>query len=364
MSASSPAARLPCAGLIAYCRAGFERELAGELDDLCAEAGLIGELQARPNSGFVVFESFEPLPLAQFEAVLDWRQSCFARQLLPWFARVDDLPERDRATPLVEAVKACGQKFSGVSIDTPDSDEAKPNAGFCRRFSEPLSRLLEKAGCLRRSRSGLPVLQVSFTDARTAWLSAGLSGLCAPWPMGIPRLRMPSNAPSRSTMKLAEAFVVLLGDEERERILRAGQRAVNLGAAPGGWTWQLVQRGLRVTAVNNGPLRPQVMATEMVEHLRADGFTWRPARPVNWMVCDMVEQPSRIASLVAEWIASGRCRHSIFNLKLPMKRRLEAVNQCRELIRKRLHSVGPYDLRIKQLYHDREEVTAYLSLKR
>ena len=106
------------------------------------------------------------------------------------------------------------------------------------------------------------------------------------------------------------------------------------------------------------------MATEMVQHLKADGFTWRPQRPVDWMVCDMVEQPSRIASLMADWIGSGRCRYTIFNLKLPMKRRLEAVEQCRELIRKRLKSVGPYDLRIKHLYHDREEVTAFLTLRR
>ena len=38
----------------------------------------------------------------------------------------------------------------------------------------------------------------------------------------------------------------------------------------------------------------QVMATEMVQHLKADGFTWRPQRPVDWMVCDMVEQLSLI----------------------------------------------------------------------
>ena len=75
-------------------------------------------------------------------------------------------------------------------------------------------------------------------------------------------------------------------------------------------------------------------------------------------------EPSRIASLMAEWVATGRCRYTIFNLKLPMKRRVEAVEQCRELIRKRLASVGPYDLRIKHLYHDREEVTAFLTLKR
>jgi len=364
MNQHTPAAGLLSSGLIGYCRAGFEKELAGELDDLAAEAGLLGYVRAQPDTGYVVFETFEPTPLGSFGNATDWRRPCFARQLLPWFARVEDLPERDRATPIVEAVKASGQRFCSVVLETPDTDEAKQRSGFCKRFTEPLTKALEKAGCLRSSRTGLPVLHVLFTDATTAWLAAGQTDQCAPWPMGIPRLRMPSNAPSRSTMKLAEAFMTLLEENERDSILRAGQRAVDLGAAPGGWTWQLVHRGLRVTAIDNGPLRDTVMATEMVEHLKADGFTWRPQRAVDWMVCDMVEQPSRIASLMAEWIATGRCRYTVFNLKLPMKRRLEAVEQCRELIRKRLNSVGPFDLRIKHLYHDREEVTAFLTLKR
>ncbi len=354
----------PVSGLLGYCRAGFEKELAAELDDLAATAGLAGYVRATPGSGYAAFEAFEPVPLAALGEHLDWRAPVFARQLLPWFARVTGLPERDRATPLVAAAREEGRRFRAVALETPDTDEAKQRSGFCRRFTGPLTRELEKAGGLRSSRTGLPVLHVMFPDAASAWLACGVEGYCAPWAMGIPRLRMPSGAPSRSTLKLAEAFMTLLGEGERETVLRAGMRAVDLGAAPGGWTWQLAQRGIRVTAVDNGPLRPEVMATEMVEHLRADGFVWRPPRPVDWMVCDMVEQPSRIAALAADWIGSGRCRHTVFNLKLPMKRRLDAVEQCRELIRKRLASVGPYVLRIKQLYHDREEVTAYLTLKR
>lgn len=360
----SPLSSFSISGLLAYCRPGFEKEVAAEIDDLAADAGLIGYVRAEPNTGYAVFETFEPAPVFALGERADWLRPVFARQLLLWFDRVEDLPERDRATPLVTAVKGCGQRFSGVVLETPDTDEAKQRSGFCRRFTEPLTRALEKAAALRLGKPGFPELHVMFPDASTAWLAAALPGRASPWPMGIPRLRMPSSAPSRSTLKLAEAFMTLLSDEEREKHLRAGMRAVDLGAAPGGWTWQLASRGIRVTAVDNGPLRDSVMATEMVEHLRADGFTWRPQRTVDWMVCDMVEQPSRIASLMAEWIATGRCRHTIFNLKLPMKRRLDAVEQCRELIRKRLASIGPYELRIKQLYHDREEVTAYLTLKK
>ena len=168
MNQHTPAAGLQCAGLIGYCRAGFEKELAAELDDLAAEAGLIGHVRAEPDSGFVVYETFEPTPLGSFGETTDWRRPVFARQVLPWFARVDDLPERDRATPIVEAVKASGQRFSGVMLETPDTDEAKQRSGFCKRFTEPLAKALEKAGCLRTSRAGLPVLHVVFTTATTA----------------------------------------------------------------------------------------------------------------------------------------------------------------------------------------------------
>ncbi len=361
---ASPQPEAEAWGLLALCRAGFEKEVAAELDRFAGEIGLTGFARAREGSAFVTYEAQEPVPFRELAEHCHWRTLVFARQLVPWFARVDDLPERDRATPLVAAARRAGQRFSTLSLETPDTDEAKQRSGFCRRFTAPLQLALEKAGLFRRSRVGLAQLHVLFPDESTAWLCASLPGHAAPWPMGVPRLRMPREAGSRSTLKLAEAIYSLLTDEERETSLRAGLRAVDLGAAPGGWTWQLAHRGLRVTAIDNGTLAPSVLATEMVEHLRADGFTWRPHRPVEWMVCDMVEQPSRIASLAAEWIATGRCRRTIFNLKLPMKRRLEAVDQCRALIHKRLASVGPYDLRIRHLYHDREEVTAYLALRR
>ena len=137
-------------------------------------------------------------------------------------------------------------------------------------------------------------LHVLFADGAHAYVGASAAPWASRWTMGIPRLRMPGGAPSRSTLKLAEAFVTFLGDREAE-LLRAGMRAVDLGAAPGGWTWQLARRGLRVTAVDNGPLKGEVRDDPLVTHLRADGLAFLPKRPVDWMVCDIVEQPSRIA---------------------------------------------------------------------
>ena len=78
------------------------------------------------------------------------------------------------------------------------------------------------------------------------------------------------------------------------------------------------------------------------------------------MVCDIVLQPSRIAALVAAWIADGACRRTIFNLKLPMKKRYAEVERCAALMRDALERQGPsYTLAFRQLYHDREEITGY-----
>ena len=118
-------------------------------------------------------------------------------------------------------------------------------------------------------------LHVLFPDGAHAYVGASVAPWASRWTMGIPRLRMPGGAPSRSTLKLAEAFVTFLGDREPE-VLRAGMRAVDLGAAPGGWTWQLARRGLRVTAVDNGPLKGDV-ARRSARHPFARGWSFVPA---------------------------------------------------------------------------------------
>jgi 23S rRNA (cytidine2498-2'-O)-methyltransferase len=77
----------------------------------------------------------------------------------------------------------------------------------------------------------------------------------------------------------------------------------------------------------------------------------------------MVEQPQSIAALMGDWLTRGDCRRALFNLKLPMKKRQESLRACLDGLRDRLDDAGlGYRLLCKQLYHDREEVTAYISL--
>jgi len=341
--------------LLLHCRAGFERECAAEIADACDLPH--DAVEVEPGSARVLLEH-EGEGARGVQLRLD--ALVFARQLVHRVVRLPAPEASDRITPIVAAARRYGHRFGEVWVETPDSDRARQRLAFCSRLRAPLAQTLQDAGLL----GGGPRAQrlhVCFDEDGTVLLGLSAPGRSSPWPMGIPRLRMPAQAPSRSALKLVEAIEVFLGEDLALERMRAGRAAVDLGAAPGGWSFVLASRGLRVQAVDNGPLAPAVLATEMVEHRREDAFRFRPRHPVDWMVCDVVAQPARIAALVAKWIAQRWCREIFFNLKLPMKKRYEEVVRLRELILAEAKRGGDkVELRLKQLYHDREEVTGYL----
>ncbi len=334
-----------------YCRAGFEGECAQEIAALAATSGISGYVRTERGSGYVEYRAAEASETG-LRSRLHWRRLIFARQGLVVFACIEDLPRNDRLTPILAALSARGERYHDAWIEAPDTDAGKPLAPFCKSFGNALigglkrARLLDPAAPRR--------LHAFFPESDNVYLAAADPDATAPYPQGIPRLKLPRDAPSRSTLKLDEAFLVLLDDDERARWLKPGMSAVDLGAAPGGWTWQLVRRSIRVIAVDNGPMDRAVMDSGIVEHLREDGFRYRPKKPVDWLVCDMVEQPQRVAELMARWIGEGQCRRVIFNLKLPMKKRYEETQRCLDRVRQ-----VSADVRAKQLYHDREEITVF-----
>ncbi len=335
------------ATLLAYCRAGFEGDLAAEMRSL-------GIARVDMAQGHVLAQC-APASLGRTLAH-PWT---FARAALHAAPEAIALAGNDRVTPIAHAARSWLDSagiaaVNGVRIEYPDTNEGKA-ASRLVDILEP--RLVDALGDrIVPGGASEPRLHVFLTPDRQARVAVSPAGT-VPWRNGIPRLRMPAAAPSRSTLKLAEAFAVFLGDH-LDRAVRPDMRAVDLGAAPGGWTWQFVERGVRVTAIDNGPLKGDLVDNAMVKHLRMDGFRYQPRQPVDWMVCDMVEKPSRVAQLVAQWMGHQWCSASIFNLKLPMKKRFEEVEKCRAVISSAAEEVGRrYEVRIRQLYHDREEVT-------
>lgn len=347
--------------LLLHCRPGFENECAAEIQARAAAQGVHGYCRARARDGYVVFQPSEPEAAARLMRRLAFEGLVFARQWFVSLALLTDLPPSNRVAPLLDALQGLPGPAGDLFLETPDTDEAKALGRLLRSLARPMEAGLGKDGLMRSAAAaGAPRIHVCFLNGHTAHVGYADPANSAPWPMGIPRLRLARQAPSRAALKLEEALLRFLGREATERALRPGMTAVDLGAAPGGWSWVLARHHLRVSAVDNGPLDPRLLDTGLVEHLRADAFAYRPVRPVDWMVCDVVESPSRIARLAAQWITEGLCRHSIFNLKLPMKRRYHEVQRCMKIVSEALEeSAISYQLRCKHLYHDREEVTAY-----
>ena len=60
-------------------------------------------------------------------------------------------------------------------------------------------------------------------------------------------------------------------------------------------------------------------------------------------------------------MSRGNCQRAIFNFNLPVKKRRQAVMDAVERIADRLAEAEvDFDIEIRQLYHDRDEVAAYL----
>ena len=348
--------------LLAYCRAGFEKECAQEITGAARHAGVEGFVKARPDSGFALFQAHQEEMGAELAKRVEFRRLVFPRQMVR-AGELLALAEGDRVTPVVAAARALGKRFAVLWIEMPDTNDGKSLSTLTKPLTPHLERALKKAGIAIDDEGAEERLHVFFVGGLACHVGVSTVGNSSAWPMGIARLRMPSGAPSRSTMKLAEALMEFLDEKDRVKRLAPGMSAIDLGASPGGWTWQLVQRGLMVIAVDNGPMDAALLETGQVKHRRDDGFHFRPAEPVDWMVCDMVESPSKIARLAAKWIAEGWCDQTIFNLKLPMKKRWEEVERCRGIVDEVLGG-GGYYLRMKHLYHDREEVTAYLARRK
>lgn len=349
--------------LLAFCRPGFEAEAGQELTDAAASVGAWGYFTPGAGTGWLRFTLAGGLDAPGLLAQLPLDSLVFVRDWQVLLAEVP-LPETDRVSAVIDALKVAGGKAS-VSCARVDvrvgENSSDPDLGrFARKWVAPLSRALRGAGLLGADGDG-DRLEVLLPDFSVALIGISPVNNRARWPMGIPRLKLSASAPSRSALKLEEAWKVLLPADRALDYLGGGKTAVDLGAAPGGWTWQLVQQGVQVTVVDNGPMDAGLMATGMVTHVRADGYLWRPKRAVDWMVCDIVDKPRRTAAMVSDWFAHQLCRYSVFNLKLPMKKRYDEWLACRELLETRLHD-APFGFRLsaRQLYHDREEITCFL----
>ncbi len=316
------------------CRAGFETDLCTEFERLRVAARMLQPglviSQKRPT-GELVFA----------------RQGFLVQALC-----------RGTAAELVHALHQALAKSlrraAALQVFVADSDAAKPLTAQAAALQAALSAALTQDGQrlladgpAAHAERGL-LAQVCLLSASTA-VCGVLDATAAPslHAGGVQRVKRPRGAPSRSAHKLVEALAWL------EHSPEAGEICVDLGAAPGGWSQVLCDRRCQVIAVDPGALAPAV--ARRVHHQRKNAFVYAPEEPADWLFCDMAYRPLEVAGLLARWGRRSWARFLLANIKLPMKQRVDMLGRVREI----LTTGGWTGLRVRQLYHDREEVTLF-----
>lgn len=236
-------------------------------------------------------------------------------------------------------------------------------AGRARLFQEFLLDFIRERfpRVYRRYRPAAAIAEsaIDFTVLNLLILADGIRGAAMPaarlsdtHPGGVHRKAFDPAAPSRSYLKLEEAFDTLGCAPLR------GASVVDLGAAPGGWSYACLKRGCGVTAVDNGPLRihePDRFGGKLT-HLRADGLTFRPAPrdvPVDWLVSDMLVTAGKDIGMLRPWFTGRWMRRFVVNIKLPQTHAYRAIIPVEDY----LATVPDIRFAIRHLYHDRREVT-------
>jgi 23S rRNA (cytidine2498-2'-O)-methyltransferase len=130
--------------------------------------------------------------------------------------------------------------------------------------------------------------------------------------------------------------------------------ALDIGAAPGGWSSFLLERGLRVTAVDPAAMHPSL--------LREHGFTYVPKNAANvrfpdgefdLLVCDMSWDPLNMAELVKRLLpAVSKDGTILTTVKLMHGKAFATLREVERIMEPEAQLV-----KTKQLFHNREELT-------
>ena len=172
------------------------------------------------------------------------------------------------------------------------------------------------------------------------------------WAGGMRRFAREDDQVSRSEFKLLEAIEVFGLD------LPPRGMALDLGAAPGGWTRILRRHAQYVTAVDPGDLDPRLADDPGIRHRRMSAEAYLADDPdqfdiiVNDMRMDAQESARLMVGYARQLYPHG---WALMTVKLAEKKRRATLDQAFAILQRAYTIAGA-----RHLFHNRSEITVYL----
>lgn len=203
----------------------------------------------------------------------------------------------------------------------------------------------------------LQAFAVSETEVWFGWslLRAGEFGN----PGGESGIEKAESAPSRAYLKFVEA-AMLLERQAGKPIFKADDRAIEVGAAPGGACYGLLERGLKVTGVDRGAIDPAVLRNAKFTRVDSSIGDWMFPESVmaEWLLIDMNAE-ARIAMReckpLTDYIKRG-LKGVFFTLKL---NQVEYALSTERLAKTTAQDLGLHLFFVRQLPSNHQEVALF-----
>ena len=171
------------------------------------------------------------------------------------------------------------------------------------------------------------------------------------WSGGMMHFKKSENDISRAKYKLMEAIAVFHID------MRSFRSALDLGAAPGGWTSVLLEHGLQVTAVDTGDMDDRLYKYPGFRFIKTNASELELAKDsFDLLTSDVSWNPKNTARLIvnaSEYLKAGGT--AVVTLKLMGDNVRKTIKEVLVLY-KEVFEI----LEVRQLFHNRDEVTLYL----
>jgi len=171
------------------------------------------------------------------------------------------------------------------------------------------------------------------------------------WSGGMMHFRKTEGDISRARYKLMEAIKIFHID------MTDLQAALDLGAAPGGWTSVLLEHGLQVTAVDTGDMDERLDSYPGFRFIRTNAAQLELDNDsFDILTSDMSWNPKNTARMILDasrYLKAGGT--AVVTLKLMGEKVRKTIREVLAIYEEVFEVLG-----VRQLFHNRDEVTVYL----